>query len=134
MNNINGIKKRVLKYLLPVFIFSILFNIPKFFEAQIEYVPSERGHHNNNVSTCFKLVNKFFLWWFLSSYWIWICWNLIESRKWRIYILENGWMSPVSPVFHTVETVRIVLKYMSPVSPVFHTEVKVSDKNTLVDS
>ena len=42
MNAVNGTKIRVAKYLAPVLILSILFNVPKFFEAQIEYVAAER--------------------------------------------------------------------------------------------
>lgn len=44
-------KRRVAKYLLPVLTFSVLFNVPKFFEAEIEYVQKD-GRHNgiDNVS------------------------------------------------------------------------------------
>ena len=37
LNNANAMKHRVAKYLIPVFVFSVLFNIPKFFESSIEY-------------------------------------------------------------------------------------------------
>ena len=37
LNNANAMRNRVAKYLIPVFIFSLLFNIPKFFESEIEY-------------------------------------------------------------------------------------------------
>ena len=39
MNDENAIRTRLLKYLLPVVIASIAFNIPKFFESKVSYVP-----------------------------------------------------------------------------------------------
>ncbi len=39
MNDQNASLRRVLKYVIPVLSFSVVFNIPKFFEAEIEYVP-----------------------------------------------------------------------------------------------
>jgi len=51
VNNVQGMKMRVAKYLLPVLTFSVLFNVPKFFEAEIEYVQIDGGHNDvNNVS------------------------------------------------------------------------------------
>ncbi len=37
MNDENATCRRVLKYVVPVLSFSILFNVPKFFEAEIGY-------------------------------------------------------------------------------------------------
>jgi hypothetical protein len=31
-------RNRVAKYLIPVFVFSVVFNVPKFFESEIEYL------------------------------------------------------------------------------------------------
>jgi len=47
LNDSNAMKKRVAKYLLPVIFGSILFNIPKFFEATyyLETVQDELGHN-----------------------------------------------------------------------------------------
>ena len=39
LNNANAMKHRVAKYLIPVFVFSVLFNIPKFFEAEVKVDP-----------------------------------------------------------------------------------------------
>ena len=50
MNAVNGTKIRVAKYLAPVLILSILFNVPKFFEAQIEYVAADRRNNGSSVS------------------------------------------------------------------------------------
>ena len=51
VNNVQGMKRRVAKYLLPVLTFSVLFNVPKFFEAEIEYVQIDSGHNvGDNVS------------------------------------------------------------------------------------
>ncbi len=41
MNAVNGTRIRVVKYLAPVLIFSVVFNLPKFFEAEIEYVADQ---------------------------------------------------------------------------------------------
>ena len=54
VNALNGTKVRVAKYLAPVLIFSILFNLPKFFEAQIEYVADVAGAHNISVMNLFE--------------------------------------------------------------------------------
>ena len=54
VNALNGTKVRVAKYLAPVLIFSILFNLPKFFEAQIEYVADVAGAHNISVRNLFE--------------------------------------------------------------------------------
>merc|ERR1719295_1524164 len=40
MNSPEACKKRLLKYLIPVMIFSFAFNIPKFLEAEIDWVPA----------------------------------------------------------------------------------------------
>lgn len=37
MNSPQAIRSRLLKYLIPVVMFSIAFNVPKFLEAKIEY-------------------------------------------------------------------------------------------------
>ena len=39
MNDENAIRRRLLKYLLPVVIASIVFNIPKFLESRVSYMP-----------------------------------------------------------------------------------------------
>jgi hypothetical protein len=41
VNAVNGTRIRVVKYLAPVLIFSVVFNLPKFFEAEIEYVADQ---------------------------------------------------------------------------------------------
>lgn len=38
MNDVNAIRKRLLKYVGPCFILALLFNVPKLFEAKVEYV------------------------------------------------------------------------------------------------
>ena len=38
MNDVNAIRKRLIKYVGPCFILALLFNIPKLFEAKVEYV------------------------------------------------------------------------------------------------
>ena len=53
MNSPQGIRKRLLKYLLPVIIISIAFNIPKFMEAEICW----RNMLNNNETS--KLVLEY---------------------------------------------------------------------------
>jgi len=53
-------KKRVAKYLLPVLTFSVLFNVPKFFEAEIEYVQIERRQNNIENVSIFRILN--FIW------------------------------------------------------------------------
>ncbi len=40
MNDERASMLRTMKFVLPVFIFAVLFNIPKFFEAEITYLPS----------------------------------------------------------------------------------------------
>ena len=37
MNDGNAMRRRLLKYILPVFLLSLAFTVPKFFEAQIAY-------------------------------------------------------------------------------------------------
>ena len=54
MNDAGAIKRRLCKYLLPVLAASILFNLPKFFEAQIEYVADVAGAHNISVRNLFE--------------------------------------------------------------------------------
>ncbi len=39
MNSPEAVRRRLLKYVIPVLILSILFNVPKFMEATIEMVP-----------------------------------------------------------------------------------------------
>ena len=40
MNDEHATARRVLKYLIPVTVVSVVFNLPKFLEAEIEYVPN----------------------------------------------------------------------------------------------
>ena len=42
MNDVNAIRKRLLKYVGPCLALSVFFNIPKFFEAKVEYMPQNR--------------------------------------------------------------------------------------------
>ena len=37
MNDVNAIRKRLLKYVGPCLLLAVLFNIPKFFEAKVVY-------------------------------------------------------------------------------------------------
>ena len=37
MNDSDAIRRRLLKYLLPVIVISVLFNVPKFFESTCQY-------------------------------------------------------------------------------------------------
>lgn len=37
MNDVNAIRKRLLKYVGPCFVLALLFNVPKLFEAKVEY-------------------------------------------------------------------------------------------------
>ena len=41
MNDSDAIRNRLITYLLPVIVSSIIFNIPKFFESKYEYVTDE---------------------------------------------------------------------------------------------
>lgn len=50
MNDDRVMRKRVAKYLIPVCIISFVFNIPKFFEAQIEFDDPEVDAANNTIS------------------------------------------------------------------------------------
>lgn len=38
MNDVNAIRKRLVKYVGPSFVLALVFNIPKLFEAKVEYV------------------------------------------------------------------------------------------------
>ena len=51
MNDVNAMRRRVAKYLIPVFVLSVLINVPKFFEAEIEYNKAEEdfGHSANGT-------------------------------------------------------------------------------------
>ena len=46
MNDNSAIRKRMVKYLLPVVVSSVIFNIPKFFEAYYDYTVSEVREKN----------------------------------------------------------------------------------------
>ena len=41
MNDADAVRTRFTKYLLPVIISSVAFNIPKFFESEVVYVPQK---------------------------------------------------------------------------------------------
>lgn len=41
MNDADAIKTRLIKYLLPVVVSALIFNIPKFFESTVVYVTKE---------------------------------------------------------------------------------------------
>ena len=41
MNDVNAIRKRLLKYVGPCFVLALIFNIPKFFEAKVVYRTEE---------------------------------------------------------------------------------------------
>ena len=43
-------RNRVAKYLIPVFVFSVVFNVPKFFESEIEYQNVELTTTTNSSS------------------------------------------------------------------------------------
>ena len=53
MNSTDACKRRLMKYLFPVIVFSLIFNIPKFLEAKIEYEDSGggRGGASGNGTT-----------------------------------------------------------------------------------
>ena len=59
MNDVNAMRQRVAKYLIPVFILSVLFNVPKFLEAEIEYLKAEEdyGHSFGNISDYYNESN-----------------------------------------------------------------------------
>ena len=44
MNDVRASFRRVLKYVIPVIVFAILFNIPKFFEAEVLKVTDQYGN------------------------------------------------------------------------------------------
>jgi hypothetical protein len=46
-------RNRVAKYLIPVFVFSVVFNVPKFFESEIEYlnVDQEQSSTTSSLTT-----------------------------------------------------------------------------------
>ena len=50
-NDANALKRRILKYLVPVTVISILFNVTKFFEITYVYIPVGGGAINNNNLT-----------------------------------------------------------------------------------
>jgi len=61
LNNVAAMRQRLAKYLIPVFIFSVAFNVPKFFESNIVYQAyqdtptSANGYeHGLNVSKRFE--------------------------------------------------------------------------------
>ena len=49
MNDPRALRNRVLKYLIPVFIICIVFNITKFFEIDVEYIPINSTNINNTT-------------------------------------------------------------------------------------
>jgi hypothetical protein len=59
-NLANGMRKRVCQYLAPVLVFSILFNLPKFFESEIDYTPTD-ARNDTNVSSLPMIETKFTL-------------------------------------------------------------------------
>ena len=53
MNDADAVRTRFTKYLLPVIISSVAFNIPKFFESEVVYVPrkvSRKQHTRGRMS------------------------------------------------------------------------------------
>jgi hypothetical protein len=44
-------RNRVAKYLIPVFVFSVVFNVPKFFESEIEYLNVEQDQSSTPSTT-----------------------------------------------------------------------------------
>ena len=48
MNDVNAIRKRLVKYVGPTMILSLLFNIPKLFEAKVAYVQAEKASQDGN--------------------------------------------------------------------------------------
>ena len=49
MNDPRALRNRVLKYLIPVFIICIVFNITKFFEIDVKYIPINGTNINNTT-------------------------------------------------------------------------------------
>ena len=61
MNDGSAMRRRLLKYILPVFLLSLVFTIPKFFEAKIAYRDvseiSEAGTNVTRVSYTVHIVS-----------------------------------------------------------------------------
>ena len=59
MNDGSAMRRRLLKYILPVFLLSLVFTIPKFFEAKIAYRDvseiSEAGTNVTRVSYTYSV-------------------------------------------------------------------------------
>ena len=51
MNDPRALRNRVLKYLIPVFIICIVFNITKFFEIDVKYIPINSTNINNTTQS-----------------------------------------------------------------------------------
>ena len=62
MNDGSAMRRRLLKYILPVFLLSLVFTIPKFFEAKIAYRDvseiSEAGTNVTRVSYTYSVRTK----------------------------------------------------------------------------
>ena len=62
MNDGSAMRRRLLKYILPVFLLSLVFTIPKFFEAKIAYRDvseiSEAGTNVTRVSYTYSVSTK----------------------------------------------------------------------------
>ena len=58
MNDPRALRNRVLKYLIPVFIICIVFNITKFFEIDVKYIPINSTNINNTTQR-FSTTNLF---------------------------------------------------------------------------
>ena len=54
MNNPKAIRDRLLKYLIPVIIFAIGFNVPKFMEATIVYKPVNQTVNVTTINGSFE--------------------------------------------------------------------------------
>ena len=50
-NDAHVLKRRLCKYLVPVTVISILFNVTKFFEITYVYIPIERGNKSTELQT-----------------------------------------------------------------------------------
>lgn len=60
MNSPEACRRRLLKYVVPVFIFSILFNVPKFMEAELQWLPPPTPTPMPTTSTIAENDTEFF--------------------------------------------------------------------------
>lgn len=51
MNDSYAMRRRLLKYIVPVFLLSVVFNLPKFFEAEVGYAAAAASGVNATIAS-----------------------------------------------------------------------------------